>query len=268
MNILDTIVLRKIEEVDYLRKTISLSQLQQTSNYNRKCHTLSDRLLDKSNLGIIAEYKRKSPSKGLINKHGHTPANIAKAYADAGAVAISTLTDTEFFGAKDTDIQNVRSSIDIPLLRKDFMIDPYQIHQAKAMGADVILLIGAIINKDKAIEMTEVSHSLGLQVLYEVHNISELENIPITVDIIGINNRDLKEFKVDYNHSIKIKNELDTNKPLISESGLSDPKIVHMLQAEGFNGFLIGEAFMKTEAPGESCKSFVDMATNNKTMDS
>lgn len=262
MNILDKIVVKKKEEVDYLKQTYTLSEVKDSSHYNRTCYSLSDRLKNKNNLGIIAEFKRKSPSKGLINKYDHTPTEVATSYMKAGVTAISTLTDVVFFGAKPTDIQEVRASVKIPILRKDFMIDTYQIHEAKAMGADVILLIAAILSKEQASELASLSHTLGLQVLYEIHDISETETIPESVDIIGINNRDLKEFKVDYNHSIHIKNILSTTKPLISESGLSDPSVVHMLKEEGFDGFLIGEAFMKTKNPGQSCHEFINNVTH------
>ena len=219
--ILDKIVASKRIEVDKAKGYTSIEELKNKSSYRRKTVSLATKLSQSSDINIIAEYKRASPSKGTINKSGSLPQDVVMQYEKSDAVASSILTDQNFFKAQDDDFENARKNVNIPLLRKEFMIDEYQIYEAKAMGADVILLIGAILDQSIAQQLTNLAHDLELEVLYEIHNQSELDHMPHNIDILGINNRNLKTFEVDYAHSIKILNELPENYPVISESGIS-----------------------------------------------
>lgn len=255
--ILDKIVEYKRMEVDRIKSSTSVLELKCKSTYKRKTLSLVTKLLQSSDINIIAEYKRASPSKGKINKSESLPQDVVIHYEKSGAAASSILTDQNFFKAKNDDFENARKNVSIPLLRKEFMIDEYQIHEAKAMGADVILLIGNILDKSTASNLTNLAHDLGLEVLYEIHNQTELDNMPHNIDILGINNRDLNTFKVDYAHSIKILNELPETYPVISESGISHPNTIIELYTAGFKGFLIGEAFMKTDNPGSAFSKFI-----------
>ena len=255
--ILDKIVEYKRKEVDRTKSSISIQKLKNRSSYRRKTLPLSTKLLQSTDINIIAEYKRASPSKGTINKSESLPQDVVMHYEKSDAVASSILTDRNFFKAQNDDFDNARKNVSFPLLRKEFMIDEYQVHEAKAIGADVILLIGAILDQSKAENLTNLAHDLGLEVLYEIHNQSELDHMPQNIDILGINNRDLNTFKVDYAHSIKILNELPESYPVISESGISNPDTIVELYNAGFKGFLIGEAYMKANNPGLAFSKFI-----------
>ena len=262
MNILDKIVLHKRKEVQARKEQFPEETFAPLDLYQRSCISLSKVLHQKSSLGIIAEFKRKSPSKGQIHKGLADVKEIAEGYLKAGASSMSVLTDQEFFGANEKDILYARAYSDLPILRKEFMIDPYQISEAKAMGADLILLIGAVLNKEQSKLLCDKAHDLGMEVLYEIHDESELNNMPHDIDIVGINNRDLKAFKVDFNHSIKLLSKLPQEKAKISESGISKPETIINLKKEGFNGFLIGETFMKTDDPSQACANFITNCKN------
>lgn len=257
MNILDKIVLRKQEEVALAKQKASVAELEANPNFVRKPLVFKDFLLDENRTGIIAEFKRRSPSKGLINGIADV-AEVTKAYNVAGASALSVLTDTDFFGGKTEDLLQARAVNQIPILRKDFMIDEYQILEAKAWGADIILLIASILTPQQIIEFGKLAQSLGLNVLLEVHNLAELEkSICPNLDAIGVNNRNLGDFTVDIQISFDLVNKIPNDFLKISESAIDNPNIIRELKAVGYNGFLIGENFMKTANPGQAIKNFV-----------
>lgn len=257
MNILDKIVIRKKEEVADAKRLISVKDLEQAEHFKRTPYVFKDFLLAPDRTGIIAEFKRRSPSKGLINGVSDV-AEVTQAYNAAGASALSVLTDVDFFGGKTDDILAARASNNIPILRKDFMIDEYQILEAKAWGADIILLIAAILTPQQISDLGQFAHNLGLNVLLEVHNQEELErSICPHLDAIGVNNRNLADFTVDIQTSFDLVNQIPDYFLKISESAISDPKTILELKSAGFNGFLIGENFMKTDNPGLAIQDFV-----------
>lgn len=253
MNILDQIIARKKEEVLKAKSEISLQELMDSESFGKKGISLKKSLKEKS--GIITEFKRQSPSKGIINAQSDI-LDVATNYENFGASAISILTDQDFFGGHLDDISKVRKHISIPILRKDFMIDEYQFYEAKSVGADVILLIAANLSVSQVQEFTTLSHQMGLEVLLEIHNEEELKHIDKDVDFVGINNRNLKDFKVDLEHSIQLKNQLPENILKIAESGIYNIEDFNYLKEKGFDGFLMGEYFMKTENPGKTFEDF------------
>ncbi|MFC3561772.1 indole-3-glycerol phosphate synthase TrpC [Pedobacter jamesrossensis] len=256
-NILDKIVLRKKEEVANAKQLVSIAELEKSVYFNRKPHSFKDFLLAEDRNGIIAEFKRRSPSKGLINGVADA-AEVTQAYNNAGASALSVLTDVDFFGGKADDLLAARAANNIPILRKDFMIDEYQILEAKAWGADIILLIAAILTPQQISDMGKFAQNLGLNVLLEVHNLEELErSICPNLNAIGVNNRNLADFTVDIQTSFDLVSKIPNEFMKISESAISNPETIRALRSAGFNGFLIGENFMKTDNPGEAIKDFV-----------
>lgn len=257
MNILDKIVLRKKEEVAQAKSQVSTQALEAYPHFNRQPLVFKDFLLDAQRTGIIAEFKRRSPSKGLINGAASV-ADVTQAYAQAGASALSVLTDADFFGGQAEDLLQAREANQIPILRKDFMIDEYQILEAKAWGADIILLIAAILSPQEVAQLGHFAQSLGLNVLLEVHNLEELQaSICPNVDAIGVNNRNLADFTVDIQTSFDLVNHIPNEFLKISESAISNPQTIRELKSVGYNGFLIGENFMKTEDPGVAIFDFV-----------
>ncbi|MGE4513577.1 MAG: indole-3-glycerol phosphate synthase TrpC [Chryseobacterium sp.] len=259
MNILDKIIQRKKDEVTFSKSKISVQQLKDSEFFDRKGFSLKQTL--KSKIGIIAEFKRKSPSKGIINDKA-SPVEVVSAYENFGASGISVLTDRDFFGGSFDDILNIRNQVHIPILRKDFMIDEYQFYEAKAIGADVILLIAACLSPQKVQEFTELSHELGLEVLLEIHSEEELNHINNHIDFVGINNRNLKDFKVDLQHSVDLKNQLPSDILSIAESGIYSEEDFRFLKEKGFDGFLMGEYFMKDENPGNTFRNFISNVTS------
>lgn len=257
MTILDKIIERKKIEVAEAKKQVSLEELEQYPFFSRTCYSLKDYVLHPERTGIIAEFKRASPSKGLINGTSSV-AEVVQGYQKAGASAVSVLTDPDFFKGSLADLSSAREVLTIPLLRKEFIVDTYQIAEAKAHGADIILLIAACLNSDEIKAYADYAKSLGLSVLLEVHNEEELQrNIFDSVDAIGVNNRNLKDFVVDLNHSYDLVNIIPDRFIKVSESGISDPKTINELKDAGFQGFLVGENFMKTADPAEAIKEFV-----------
>jgi indole-3-glycerol phosphate synthase len=257
-NILEIIVESKHLEVMNLKENFDLNFFENSDNYKRKCYSLKEFLLDKTKNSIISEFKRKSPSKGVINDQSSVE-DVVKAYQDADVSAVSVLTDKDYFGGSEEDLIRARAILDLPILRKDFIIDQFQIHQSKYLGADVILLIAAILTKEQIEDFTNLAHKLGLSVILELHDQAEIEKIYPKVDVIGINNRNLGTFKVDIQNSVEMMTLLPKNALLISESGISDVKSIKMLQKIGFKGFLIGENFMKSDDPAKAVVEF----TNN-----
>ncbi|HJV19416.1 MAG TPA: indole-3-glycerol phosphate synthase TrpC [Sediminibacterium sp.] len=255
MNILDTIIAQKRIEVAERKAIRSVEDLRNEPLFTRAIRSLKQSLLDPSKTGIIAEYKRKSPSKGLINGTA-TVEEVTAAYTSNGASGLSVLTDGPFFGGSINDL--VAANInDIPILRKDFMIDEYQLVEARAFGADVILLIAACLSPKEVRQLAVKAKELGLEVLLEIHNEAELEHICAEVDLVGINNRNLKDFEVDINKSMQLLGMLPANKPAIAESGIQNVDTIVTLQQAGFKGFLMGERFMKASNPSIAFADFV-----------
>lgn len=261
-NILDIIIEQKKIEVARAKAITSLATLQQSENFNRQTISMRRFLLDESKTGIIAEFKRKSPSKGVINATATVEA-VTAAYTKYGASALSVLTDEKFFGGSVEDLKKARIN-HIPILRKDFMIDAYQIAEAKAMGADVILLIAACLTPLQVKELAAYATSLQLEVLLEIHTEQELQHICDETSIVGINNRDLKTFTVDINRSIELSKKIPDNKLRIAESGINDIETIRIFKNEGYHGFLIGENFMKQPDPAVAFAQFVNDFTQSK----
>lgn len=257
MDILERITRDKRIEVGLRKSLIPVSQLEQSVLFERSCFSMSQQL-QASSTGIIAEHKRRSPSKAVINQSLNV-FDVAKAYEQAGVCGMSVLTDAKYFGGSLDDLLTARSSCDLALLRKEFIIDPYQILEAKAYGADVILLIAAILSRSEIKQFSELAKQLGLEVLLEVHNEAELhKSLMPSLDMLGVNNRNLKTFEVSLETSKDLSTLIPSDFIKVSESGISSIKAVQELQAHGYKGFLIGENFMKTDNVGSSAKQFVD----------
>jgi len=256
MNILDKIVIDKRKEVALRKSIIPLKQLEASVLFEKSTISLSERLKNSSS-GIIAEHKRRSPSKSTINQNLNVQ-DVAKGYEDAGVCGMSVLTDGKYFGGSLDDLLLARASCNLPLLRKEFIIDTYQIVEAKAYGADVILLIAAILTMEEIKQFSELAKSLDLDVLLEVHNLEELQkSIMPTIDMLGVNNRNLKTFEVSLETSKTLSNHIPDDFVKVSESGISSIEAIKELQPYGYKGFLIGENFMKTDNPGESATKFI-----------
>ena len=258
MNILEQIIENKRTEVAQRKSVTSVSMLSASNLFNRNTISLVNKLLDPRSTGIIAEFKRRSPSKGIINNTA-TPLEVAVGYESAGAAGISILTDEQFFGGVDSDLITVRSSIHIPILRKEFIIDEYQLYEAKSIGADVILLIAACLTPGEVISLSSKAQSLGLEVLLELHDEEELGHICDTVDMVGINNRSLKTFDVDIERSLKMAQQIPAGKLKIAESGIDDPTLIKLFRSNGYSGFLIGENFMKSSDPVLAIQQFINL---------
>jgi indole-3-glycerol phosphate synthase len=257
MNILDKIVAHKKIEVQSAKKNVSYTSLEESEYFHRDVLSFKDFLLDPNRTGIIAEFKRKSPSKGIINDKVSVE-NVTTGYAAAGASALSVLTDRQFFMGRRIDLMRARKVNRIPILRKDFMIDEYQVIEAKSMGADIILLIAAILTPEQIQQLASLAKGLHLNVLLEVHNLDELErSINSNLDAIGVNNRNLADFTVSVDTSYQLAEHIPSEFLKISESAISNPDTIKQLKKAGFNGFLIGENFMKQADPGAAMKEFV-----------
>ena len=260
MTILDKIIERKKEEIAVSKTKISMEGLKSSEFFGRQNFSLKESVRNKS--GIIAEFKRKSPSKGIINDKVQ-PLEVVSAYENFGASGISILTDSDFFGGSFDDILKVRKHIGIPILRKDFMVDEYQFYEAKSIGADAVLLIAACLSPVQVLEFTQLAHQLGLEVLLEIHTEDELKHFNAEIDLVGINNRNLKDFKVDLQHSVLLKDQLPKNVLSVAESGIYSTEDFKYLKEKGFDGFLMGEYFMKNENPANQFAEFISDVTNN-----
>ena len=258
-DILETIVANKRKEVERQKQAVSLQTLVALGGDRLERPTRSMRqALATSETGIIAEFKRKSPSKGWLHP-GARVQDVLPFYAEGGASACSILTDGDFFGGSLSDLQQARRLVNIPLLRKDFIVDPYQLYQARVMGADAVLLIAACLSKEECAQLAATAHSLQLEVLLEVHSAEELDHVNADIDMLGVNNRHLGTFDTDVKHSFTLIDQLKGYAPLlVSESGISQAETVKQLRAAGFRGFLIGETFMKTAQPGETLRNFIE----------
>ncbi len=257
MTILDKITAYKFKEVAAKKEAIPTRLLEKFPLFAKETKSLAEALRI-STTGIIAEHKRRSPSKAVINDKVLLH-EVVSGYELAGAKGISVLTDSNFFGGSLDDLLVVEKTVSIPILRKEFIIDPYQIYEARAYGADAILLIATCLSAEELKQFSHLAKSLKLDVLLEVHNFEELQKSLLpNVDMIGVNNRNLKNFKVNIETSKKLSQEIPTDFVKISESGISDVETIKDLKTYGFEGFLIGENFMKTENPGETAKRFIE----------
>ncbi|WP_425237951.1 indole-3-glycerol phosphate synthase TrpC [Ulvibacterium sp.] len=256
MNILDKIVADKRKEVDLKRTMVPISQLENSLLFGRETDSLA-LSLSKSETGIIAEHKRRSPSKSVINQKLSIQ-DVALGYENARVCGMSVLTDGKYFGGSLDDLILARSVVGLPLLRKEFIIDEYQILEAKAYGADVILLIAAILTKEEIQALSKFAKSLGLDVLLEVHNETELQkSLMPSLDMLGVNNRNLKTFEVSLDTSKSLSEKIPDDFIKVSESGISNVEAIKELKKYGYRGFLIGENFMKTDDPGRSATEFI-----------
>jgi indole-3-glycerol phosphate synthase len=257
-SILDRIVTDKHTEVALRKQLIPIKQLEHSVLFEHQSPSLSTRLIN-STSGLITEHKRRSPSKDCINQNLNVQ-DVAKGYETAGACGMSVLTDMKYFGGSLEDLLNSRASCEIPLLRKEFIIDTYQIVEAKAYGADVILLIAAILSRDEIQAFSRLAQSLGMEVLLEIHNEDELQkSIMPSLNMIGVNNRNLKTFEVSLETSKTLSGLIPDEFVKISESGIRTVEDIKSLQPYGYKGFLIGESFMKTENPGAAAADFINL---------
>lgn len=257
-NVLDDIVVSKKKEINELKKHADLHWYKFFSvDFDRKCVSLKQNLIDKSSTGIIAEFKRKSPSKGWFKPDDYSAPAIVMRYEQYGAAGASILTDTPFFGGDLPDITVTRAVSSLPLLRKDFMLDEIQIIQAKAYGADVILLIAAILTPARVKDLCVEAKKYGMEILLELHEENELNHICDEVDMVGINNRNLKTFEVDIENSLRLAKQIPDKFVKIAESGIDKPPTIQLFRDNGYKGFLMGECFMKESDPGEAFKNFV-----------
>jgi indole-3-glycerol phosphate synthase len=257
MTILEKILAQKRIEVDFAKTKLSLNDLRQQPPYIRHCFSLAEALRRKK-IGIIAEIKRASPSRGVIREN-FLPAVFARAYAENGAAAISVLTDVQFFQGNLGNMRDIRNCVSLPLLRKDFIIEEYQIHEAKANGADAVLLIAAALEKNLLFDLHQAATGIGLEVLVEVHTQQELEKFDFgIVKLVGINNRNLSTFDVDVSTSLRLKEYVPDGTLVISESGIESADQLLRLASGGIHSFLIGESFMRAEDPGAALRALLE----------
>lgn len=256
MNILDRILADKRAEVALRKGIVPKEQLESSGHFLRPVHSLKASVAAHGEGGIIAEFKRRSPSKGVINDRALVK-DVVSDYARGGAAAISVLTDGPYFGGSADDLREARAAVAVPILRKDFIVDEYQLFEARAMGADAVLLIAAALDKSLCAALAGRAAELGLEVLLELHDESELDHFSGDVAAVGINNRDLKTFAVDLERSVRMASMLPADTLKVAESGLHDTGRVRYLRSHGFGGFLIGEHFMKSGDPGRACRDFI-----------
>ena len=259
-DILEEIVAWKRKEVEQQKYDLPAKELHaivdRIMSDGVERHSMHESLKN-SPYGIIAEFKRKSPSKGWIKEEGRADV-IPASYAQNGASAISILTDEKYFGGSMDFVKKARSTVDIPILRKDFIIDEYQLFQARRIGADAVLLIAADLSMDEVKSLTYTAHQLELEVLLEMHSMEELDYAELDVDMLGINNRNLGTFSTDVQNSFMLAERLPKDKVRVCESGISNPETIKRLRKAGFRGFLIGEHFMKAANPGMALKEFIE----------
>jgi len=257
MSVIDSINAQRSKDVLEQKHLVTLEQLKVSENYGRTCHSLRSALLSSGPVAIIAEHKRASPSEG---EYG-CPIDLAEVvdgYEKAGATGISVLTEPHRFGGSLSHLKQARSLTNLPLLRKDFIIDPYQVHEAKSAGADAILIIAAGLTLSQASDLTALAHDLGLEVLLELHDTAEFEYLAIGPDVVGINNRNLKTLQIDLQSSLDLYDKLPSDLVKISESGINNAKDAAGLLDAGYQGLLVGTQFMKTTNPGTACQTFIE----------
>jgi indole-3-glycerol phosphate synthase len=256
MNILEEIVKYKRAEVQEARELYPVKLLEKSPYFKAAPVSLEKYLLRSDLSGIIAEFKRKSPSKGMINEYAD-PANVCLEYMQAGASALSVITDTQYFGGSARDLTTARRYNFCPILRKDFIVDEYQVIEARSMGADVILLIAEILTFQELKNLYELAASLQMEVLFEIHHRENISKLPADARIIGINNRNLENFEVNIAHSMQLLSLLPASTIKVAESGIDSPETALRLKEAGFAGLLMGERFMREADPGRACKLFI-----------
>ena len=259
MNILTEIIEYKRKVVAARKAAVPIAVLERSDLFRRNCNSLKASLTRTGSTGIIAEFKRRSPSKGIINGRS-TVEEVTSGYASNGASGLSVLTDEKYFGGSDEDLIVARKNA-LPILRKDFIVDEYQLVESKSIGADVVLLIAACLSKDEVKQLAATAKALGLEVLFEVHNGAELDSVCDAVDMVGVNNRNLATFEVDIRHSLDLVNKIGTDKVPVAESGIDSVETIRLLRDAGFKGFLMGEHFMKQDDP---TIAFADFANQLK----
>jgi indole-3-glycerol phosphate synthase len=256
--ILEKIKKHKLETVTLKKSQFSTKILETSPLFDNTCFSMKNEILNSQKSGIIAEFKRKSPSKGNINLDADVE-EVTTGYLKVGAAALSVLTDEEFFGAARNDFEIARKINQSPILRKDFIVDEYQIIETKAMGADVILLIAKMLSKEEINAFSMLAKSIGLEVFLEFHNEQEIMNNTFeNIDLVGINNRNLNSFEVDIENSIRLASLLPNHVIRIAESGIEKAETIQLFKREGFNGFLIGEYFMRSENPVKTCEELIN----------
>lgn len=256
MNILEEIVVAKKVQVEELKRRTTRTHLLQMKDFQVPPRSLMANLLIPGATGIIAEFKRKSPSKGVLNSISDIR-TVAKAYAAQGASGMSVLTDFNYFGGSNEDLQLASLSGGIPVLRKEFIIDEIQVLESRAIGANAILLIAECLTAEQVKQLSSLAREIGLETLLEVHSARELDKICDSIDMVGVNNRDLTSFRVELDRSFELAGKIPSDKVKVAESGISDPSTVRSLREAGFRGFLIGEIFMKQSDPGKAFGEFV-----------
>jgi indole-3-glycerol phosphate synthase len=256
MTILDKIIENKKKEVNLFSSLTPIKDLEKSSLFQREIISLSTSLADKSKTGIIAEYKRKSPSKGILNSKASV-VDVTTGYFREGASGVSILTDIQFFGGSTADLSHAREKSNSPILRKDFIISEYQVIESKSIGADAILLIASVLDKETILSLSELARSLGLEVILEIHDQAELAMVNQFINIIGVNNRNLKTFEVNTELSEKTAQKIPKGFLKISESGISSAAEIRKLRISGYDGFLIGGKFMCTSDPVKAFSEFI-----------
>jgi indole-3-glycerol phosphate synthase len=257
MNIMEEILAHKKQEVQERKLLYPTKLLEKSIYFDSPTVSMKEYLVNKHKSGVIAEFKRKSPSKGIFNKYIAVE-QTSISYMQAGASGLSVLTDEKYFGGKNEDLTTARQYNFCPILRKDFIIDEYQIIEARSIGADAILLIANILDQSALNNLAALAKDCTLEIILEVHTAADLDKINDMVDIVGVNNRDLKTFSTDVNTSFELEPLIPAGITKISESGISEPRIAAKLKQAGFDGFLIGEQFMKNSRPGAACAEFIE----------
>lgn len=257
MTILDQIVAHKRKEVEERKSLYPVHLLEKSNFFRRQPESLKQSLLREELFGIIAEFKRRSPSKGIINEYA-LPEKVCSGYMQAGSSGLSVLTDTKFFGGSSADLINVRMLNDCPVLRKDFIVDEYQIIEARSIGADAVLLITGLHQAGRIEQLHRFARSIDLEVLIEVHDEKDFTRIPYDAQLVGINSRNLASLSVDHEHLTRLVHLIPPNVVKVAESGIKSPSDYLKLKNAGFNGFLIGEFFMNSPDPGETCNKFIN----------
>ena len=256
MTILDQIVAHKKKELAENQELFPVKLLEKSIYFKARPVSMKKYLLRPDLFGIIAEFKRKSPSRGTINEFAN-PETVCLGYMQAGASALSVLTDTEFFGGSKSDLVMARKGNYCPILRKDFIIDEYQVIESRSIGADAILLIARILEPHELASLHRLAKDLGMEVLFEVHDREDVDKLPPDAELIGINNRNLQDFSVNISHAVALAGMLPPGSIKVAESGIDSPGMYHALKDAGFQGFLIGEKFMREARPEKACRQFI-----------
>ncbi len=256
MNKLDEIIAAKRLEVEENKSLYPVKLLEKSIFSQADPVSLTEYVLRKDLYGIIAEFKRRSPSRGLINEFADS-AKIPLRYMQAGASALSVITDKNFFWGSNNDLILARQNNYCPILRKDFIVDEYQVYESRSIGADAILLIASVLTKNELKVLHDMATSLGMEVLVEVHDTAELDKLPGNVQLVGVNSRNLKNFEVNTRHAIDMAEKLPGQVVKIAESGIDSPETLISLRQAGYHGFLMGERFMREADPGKACRRFI-----------